>query len=269
MLITPHIATALRAALAALAGAALVVASGDDASTPASSAEPAAGAPYLGTLPSGASGLPRDDASCALLVAPNAWEPHPENSPANAVVPPPGAASWANTRAQTYWRRWIAKRNLVTGDYSGTTDQILRWGACKWGIDDDTIRAVAVQESDWDQSTVGDQGQSFGIMQIKDHYSDGTPAWGGYPWTQRATALNVDFYGAAIRSCLNGDFYDGGSWLYRGRTIQEVIAQHGEGYALWGCIGWWFSGGWYDASSINYINHVKSLLAEKAWRSAY
>ena len=33
------------------------------------------------------------------------------------------------------------------------------------------------------------------------------------PDTRSSTALALDFYGAKLRSCYNGDFYDGGSWL--------------------------------------------------------
>jgi hypothetical protein len=231
-----------------------------------SDARSADGATYFGTAPSGGSQLPRDDASCALLVSPTPREPRADNSRANGVAPPTGAVSWADTQAQTHWWRWIAKRGHVSGNYTGTTDQILRWGACKWAIDEDVIRAVAAQESSWHQSTVGDDGQSFGIMQVKDHYADGTPAWGGYPWTLNATAINVDFYAGVIRSCLDGDFYDGGSWLYNGQTIRQVIAQHGQGYALWGCVGSWFSGRWYDPAAVDYVKHVKSGLAKKTWR---
>src|SRR5947209_15932883 len=64
----------------------------------------------------------------------------------------------------------------------GTTEEILTWGACKWGLDADVVKAVAVQESDWRQSTVSDESTnpqdcvggatppcptSFGIMQLK------------------------------------------------------------------------------------------------------
>ena len=101
---------------------------------------------------------------------------------------------------QVHWRRWITKRKRVTGSFTGTTDRILQWGAYKWGLDEDLLRAVAVRESHWRQSAVGDNGASFGIMQVRNHNPDGSLDFGGYPWTQRSTALNVDFYGAVIRS---------------------------------------------------------------------
>jgi soluble lytic murein transglycosylase-like protein len=32
--------------------------------------------------------------------------------------------------------------------FRGTTDEIIRWAAWKWGIDEDLLRAVAARESD-------------------------------------------------------------------------------------------------------------------------
>jgi hypothetical protein len=95
-------------------------------------------------------------------------------------------------------------------------------------------------------------------MQVKDHYSNGSPVHGGYPWTQRSTALNVDFFGARLRACLDGDFYDGGDWLYGGRRVK------GD---LWGCVGAWYSGAWYDSDSRRYIDQVKAILAARPWRN--
>jgi hypothetical protein len=207
---------------------------------------------YFATLPAG-SALPRPDSWCAAAVAPSTWEPRPQNTVANHTVPN-GPVAWSH--AMDYWTGWIALRDKVTGNYTGTTDQIIRWAACKWGIDEDTIRAQAVQESWWDIHTVGDNGASFGLMQIKDHYPDGSKAWGGYPWTQQSTALNVDFYGAYMRACLNGVFYDGGNWLYGGTKVTND---------LWGCVGSWFSGNWYDAGARSYIAQVKQHLAHRTW----
>jgi hypothetical protein len=44
----------------------------------------------------------------------------------------------------------------VTGGFSGTTDEIVQWGAAKWGIPADWLRAEYVQESYWNQSQLGD-----------------------------------------------------------------------------------------------------------------
>jgi Big-like domain-containing protein/chitobiase/beta-hexosaminidase-like protein len=224
---------------------------------------------YFSTLPSGAAGLPRGDSYCAANVTASTWEPRADNYAANHQVP--GAAvQWSNAELGTYWAKWVANRGLVTGNYTGTTNQIIQWAACKWGLDEDLLRAVAVQESDWHESMVGDNcgvaGEaSYGLFQVKNAYCSGGSAWGGYPYTATYTGLNADFYGAFIRSCLDDDFYDGGSWLYGGRTIAQIVAASGFDYAVWGCVGAWFSGGWYDTGAKTYIASVQQHLANRDW----
>jgi hypothetical protein len=226
--------------------------------------------PFL-TLASGATGLPRSDSTCASLVTTSSWEPNTGNATANATMPAdPTSLPWANDSQTTYWTKFIAKRKLVTGHYTGTTNQIIQWAACKWGISEDLLRAVAVQESDWHMSAVGDNcgpiGEaSYGLFQVKNAYCNGSKAWGGYPYTAKDTALNADFYAMYLRSCLNNDFYDGGSWLYNGHTISQIITASGFDYAVWGCVGSWFSGGWYDTGAKTYISSVKNWLTAKTW----
>jgi hypothetical protein len=237
--------------------------------TVANSTSPPPALSYFSTLPSGASGLPRGESYCAANVTTSTWEPVAANFVANHQVPGI-AVPWSNAEIGSYWARWIASRNLVTGNYTGTTNQIIQWAACKWGLDEDLLRAVSVQESDWRESMVGDNcgvaGQaSYGLFQIKNAYCNGSPAWGGYPYSATYSALNADFYGAYIRSCLDNDFYDGGSWLYGGQTIAQIVAANGLAYAVWGCVGSWFSGSWYDSGAQSYVASAKQHLANRDW----
>ena len=101
-------------------------------------------------MPSG-SALPNADSTCAAGITPNSWEPRPENFTANHSTPTL-PVNWSDAELGPYWAKWIAKRNKVTGQFTGTTTEILQWGACKWGLEEDLLRAVAVQESDWRQS---------------------------------------------------------------------------------------------------------------------
>ena len=73
-----------------------------------------------------------------------------------------GFGAPANPPAGVYGR--------VTGNFTGTTDEIIQWAACKWGIDEDIVRAQTAMESWWHQSTVGDNGESFGLMQVRQPY---------------------------------------------------------------------------------------------------
>jgi hypothetical protein len=47
--------------------------------------------------------------------------------------------------------------------------------------------------------------------------------------------------------------------------MAQVVAQHGDDYALWGCIGGWFSNGWYTSPAQNYIATVQKDEASKPW----
>jgi hypothetical protein len=62
------------------------------------------------------------------------------NATANDTMPPSPFAVTGNPGV-SYWTQYAHDRNDVTGDYTGTTDEILQWLSCKWGIDIDMIRA--------------------------------------------------------------------------------------------------------------------------------
>jgi hypothetical protein len=246
-----------------LCGGAVVAASHASAGKPACRGNSCHKSPTATrTLRSGATGLPRSDSTCAALVPTSSWEPRTDNATANNTMPAdPSAVPWAKNSATTYWTKSIAKRKLVT-----------QWAGCKWGISGDLLRAVAARESDWHMSAVGDAcgptGEaSYGLFQVKNAYCDGGIDHGGYPYTAKDTALNADFYAMNLRSCLDGDFNDGGSWLYGGKTITQIISTNGLDYALWGCVGSWYSGGWYDSAAKTYIGTVKTRLAAKTWLS--
>lgn len=188
------------------------------------------------TLPPG-SVLP-SDAECARRVDRNSWEPRPSNNHANMTTPPGPVVSrsWGSSQAD-------ALKARVTGAFTGTTDEILQWASCKWGFDVDITRAQAVQESNWYQSTRGDGGVSFGLLQIKSTY------WGGTaPWSAESTAFNVDWSLGLRRACFEGLIYGEQS--------------RGD---LWGCVGAHFTGLWMDQRSQTYVQWVKQELAERTW----
>jgi hypothetical protein len=43
------------------------------------------------------------------------------------------------------------------------------------------------------------------------------------------------------------------------------VAARGLDYAVWGCVGSWFSGNWYDSGARNYISQVQTWVANKTW----
>jgi len=192
---------------------------------------------------------PLSDAEAAVRVRRSAFEPRPENHGPNHRVP----TSSELARFRSLTRMPAAYRDKVTGNFTGTTDEIIQWTAHKWGIDEDVVRAEAVQESRWNQSALGDGGISYGLMQIKSTVSKGT-----YPLSRDSTAFNADYYGASIRH-----YYDGAAtWLNDACCFSGTTYKAGD---LWGSAGAWFAGRWYSTGAVDYINKVKDHLRSRTW----
>jgi flagellum-specific peptidoglycan hydrolase FlgJ len=185
------------------------------------------------TLPPG-SALP-SGAQCATQVR-AAAEIRADNTAANNNR---GSRAVANTN--NAWSGF----NRVDGDFAGTTDEIIQWAACKWGIDEDIVRAQAIKESYWHQSNIGDNGESFGITQVR--ITAHASAF-QYPTVnaRNSTAYNLDYTYASWRACYEGVY----TWL---NTVE-----HNGTYAagdVWGCVGLWFSGRWY-VNTDAYLNQT-------------
>lgn len=238
----------------------------------AAAAGPAALGPF-GTLPPGAQ-LP-SSSQCAVWAQAKAM---PENKGLNAAanqttghrLPPDFFPTSDDSRANTQ----IGAR--VDGAFKGTTQQILRWAACKWGVDEDMVYAQAAKESWWHQSNLGDWGpdasacapghglgadgkpglcpQSFGLLQNRYPYERGS-----WPGIATSTAMNADTAYAIWRVCFEG----WESWL----NNVERGSQYGAGDA-WGCVGRWFSGRWHTAPSDQYSAAVQDYLNQRIWLQA-
>ncbi len=216
--------------------------------------------------------LPSDQ-ECAAHVHQSSWEPRADNTTANHIVPtqqqmaqlaPWNVAIGVDPKAD-------ALRKRVSGNFTGTTDEILQWIACKWGIDADIVRAEAVVESSWHQNQRGDYTtdksacppgswdgrgcyQSYGILQIKSLYYAGT-----WPMSRDDTAFSADYTYGVIRTCLDGWT----TYLHTHTPLPGYPTYHTND--IWGCLGRWYSGDWYSQSAVNYIQKVKTALDEKAW----
>jgi autotransporter family porin len=174
------------------------------------------------------------------------WEPRPHNATANQTVP--SASDLAYFLAHSS----MPYKDQVTGAFTGTTDEILQWAARKHGWDPDLLRAVAAVESRWHMSANGDNGDSFGLFQMRRpfHCCDFLAA--------KDSGFNADYYAAIIRA-----YYDGRmTWL-------NTVSGNGRHYRsgdLWGSVGAWFSGRWRDAGAKQYVAKVKRALRERVWR---
>jgi hypothetical protein len=209
---------------------------------------------------------PLSDAAAKRLVV-----PRPEIRPANATANhylPTGLELAAFHKAGSF----NPLEKYVSGGFTGTTDEILQWGAHKWGIPEDQFRAAAATESWWRQGGMGDRHdginaalypaqsridadsvyETLGLMQIK-WRPDGSLHPGTEPLRWKSTAFSVDYWGATVRY-----YYDGRcSWCGAG---------YGPGQA-WESIGAHYNPSpWRNAGMLDYIATVKADLAARVWQ---
>ncbi len=199
------------------------------------------------------------------------------------------------------WDHWLLPR--VDGQFRGTTDEILQWGACKWGLPDNLLRAIAVRESTWHQYATYGSGKcvstwgcgdmfpradretrifcdglaAFGYDYQKD-YGDGLcpktfsmmgimawqdPDWGRMPGNQNGT-----FPFSRDSTAYAVDYV--GAYLRGCLEGWELWLDHsgrhdyGPGQ-LWGCVGSWYSGAWKDAAARDYIRNVRAEWRNHTW----
>jgi hypothetical protein len=162
----------------------------------------------------------------------------------------------------------------VDGNFVGTTDEIIQWAACKWGVDEDYVRAQIVTESYWDQvnslgdwttnpanceprfplGTNGRAGQcpeSFGLGQTRYPYMRSA-----FPYAYDSSAFNLDVTYAIWRSCFEGTE----TWL---NTVER--GRQYEAGDMLGCMGRWFAGRWYTSAALGYMNTVQGHVTNRTW----
>lgn len=218
---------------------------------------------------------PLSDGEAAARVSP-AVETRPENAAANSYRPSAAEIQTFLTGQRDPYGRLPAEYNpalaKVTGDFVGTTDEILQWAAHKWGIPEDLARAVAVTESWWRQDGYGDRRtvsdptlypvqsrisgtsdvyESLGLMQIK-WRPDGSVGTGTEPLRWKSTAFNADFWAASVRYYYDGACYWCGATYSAG---QEQLS-----------IGAWYSPyPWGNSGQQGYATKVWDHAAKRTW----
>lgn len=232
-------------------------------------------APYYSLMPAG-SILP-SDSKCAVGSTGDTFEPRPVNTEPNHTIP--SASDLATFRSYAAGGESGAPGDYllrVDGQFTGTTDAILKWASCKWGFDENVTRATAVNETHWRQLEVGDVGDgvSIGILQIKSKDYPSTcesVASSQNPadvtnedcYSYKSTAFDADYKLAQQRACFDGrisyladDTPPAGYPTYPNGTKEQM---------MWGCVGWWYSGHWYDSGALDYISQVQGYLSDQAW----
>ena len=263
---------------------------------------------YFSTLPAGVwSDLP-DDEECAGRVHRSSWEPRPDNRAPNHSMPDSGAvraAFDARPRATSggydaRWDSWLLRR--VTGHHTGTTDENIQWAACKWGISDNLLRAIAVRESGWFQHEVYPDGRCVlqagcgdvlstrneasrvfcaGIARAGyDYESDfgpglcpktfslvGVMSWHDPRWEAMPGNQNGTFPFNRDSTAFAMDYL--GSFL---RGCQEGwvlwLGNNGDTYRpgmLWDCVGVWYAGSWRSDLADDYVRRVRAEMRDRPW----
>ena len=182
------------------------------------------------------------------------------NATANTTIPPAARTSTGSTGNQTPEMAYNFSK--VDGNFSGTTDEILEWAACKWGMDQNIAKAEATAESSWYQSTVGDNGDSYGhlsspgsarrVFRVREQ-------WAGRLSLARrsSTALDADAQMAYLRAV-----YDGQSYMRNGGNGSPALK--GD---IWNAVSTWQSGS--DTGPDGYVQEIQGYLASQAWRRSY
>jgi hypothetical protein len=191
----------------------------------------------------------------------------------------------------------------VTGAHVGTTDSNIQWAACKWGISDNLLRAIAVHESTWTQYDTYPSGRCVPNMGCGDMITEPTyasrkycafisqaghnyeedygrglcpetfsiagvkswqdPAWGRMPHNQNGT-FPFNRNSTAFALDYLSSFLRG---CYEGWVRWLDNTGHGRYAAgdLWGCVGAWYAGAWKTPSAKTYISLVRGDLDNRTW----
>jgi hypothetical protein len=171
----------------------------------------------------------------------------------------------------------------VDGNFKGTTDEIIQWAACKWGMDVTQLRAQGWAESGWNQAVKGDDefehsqctgGNGFDAWQPSGYCYTSYSAiqikctnYNACPMAYESTPFAFDFRGAYWRACMEGHikYYadskpEPGYPTYPNGTAQQMSD---------GCMGSWYSGNWYDSSALPYIDRVHGYMQSKPWQPPF
>lgn len=263
---------------------------------------------YFRTLPAGVWADLPDDQTCAAQVHQSVWEPRPDNDVPNHHRPDPDAvlaafAARPRVTAGAYdprWDSWLLPR--VTGHHTGTTDESIQWAACKWGLADDLLRAIAFRESGWFQYEVYSSGRCVpqhgcGDMVLTpdpesetycghlsaagyDYEADygrgvcprtfsivGVKSWQAPAWGRMPANQNGTFPFSRDSTAFALDYL--GAFL-RGCDEGWVWwLRNGTGHytqgRIWGCVGVWYAGEWQSGEARRYQGLVHQTVVERPW----
>jgi hypothetical protein len=267
--------------------------------TEASAATPPTSGGYFSLVPNGHFDALPNDAAAAALVHRSVWEPRPENDVANHTTPPAGVSTAGYSGMLNHGKVF----GRVTGNFTGTTDEIIQWAACKWGISDNLLRAIADQESTWYESQVTSTGRCVNEYGCGDMVTSPTketrlfcrtisgyghdyqadygpgrcpetfgltgvmswesPSWGRMPGNQNGT-FPFNRDSTAFAADYLGAHLRGCLEGWEWWLGTTGTKSYSKGQ-LWGCVGAWYAGAWHTNGANAYINRVHRSLVDRPW----
>jgi hypothetical protein len=178
-----------------------------------------------------------------------------------------------------YYMQFVDGRD---GMVNPSTDDLIQWGAHKWGIPEDWLRAEYSQESIWSQFQLGDQGtqsaswypqypiqsrvpntasdvyESLGITQVRWH-PDNSVGIGAEPLRWESTAFNIDYQASVVRFFYDNPMGQRTTW---GDSSYVPCQQ-------WNSIGGWFSSyPWNSSGQQTYVSNVQNKLNTRYWTTS-
>jgi hypothetical protein len=269
------------------------------APTTSSSAPPAGG--FFGLQDLGSwSSLP-SGSTCASLVHRSTWEPRTDNTKRNHIVPNANAVHQGfkarpldTSSYNPLWSSWLLPR--VDGQFTGTTDEIFQWAACKWGLPDNVLRGIAVRESTWYQYETYPNNRPVTDYGNGDYFSTASTA-------SQAFCNTIDTFGYSYQSIFgpglcpktfsivgimswqdpswgpmlnnqNGTFpFSRDSTAFAVDYLGSYLRGCYEGFVnwlagpgdLWGCVGSWYAGDWHSSAANGYISRVQNEINNLTW----
>ena len=262
---------------------------------------------YFATKPAGSWDDLPSEAACARRVHRSSWEPRPSNAEANRTQPDlfdvqRSLTSRLRGDGRSYgflFNLWLLPR--VSGQHTGTTDENIQWAACKWGISDNLLRAMAAAESTWfhglrepDGSCVEKRGcgdmveqattasrqfceelSRFGYDYARDYREGvcpktfsiiGVMAWQDPSWGRMPDNQNGTFPFSRDSTAFALDY---AAAQLRGCMEGWVTwLSERDGFRrgdIWGCVGFWYGGDWNTPATREYAARVKSLMDDRFW----
>jgi autotransporter family porin len=231
----------------------------------------------------GVTNLPTDAQCAVMALSDSVPEIRPANTTANHEMPTSAWLATFHTAVAGDPQTAGAPTSVtdrIDGQFAGTTDQILKWGACKWGFDENEVRGDAVIETNWVQAGEGDvgNGNSFGILQAKSRDSASTCPTEAT--SQNLADANLPDCQLHLSTAFAVDYALGMQYAtYIGQQNYLATRAPMAGYPtfpngtqaqmMFGALAYWNTGTWYNAQGIAYANQVYGYAnTSQPWRSA-